>query len=40
MVVSDSWLRAVNGKPQDKMVTKSEREGLSVRVTAKGKVIF
>ncbi|WP_063654714.1 tyrosine-type recombinase/integrase [Candidatus Arsenophonus triatominarum] len=40
MAVSDSWLRAVNGKPQDKMVTKSDREGLSVRVTPKGKVIF
>ncbi|HGJ5880820.1 MAG TPA: DUF4102 domain-containing protein, partial [Arsenophonus nasoniae] len=33
MAVSDSWLRAVNGKPQAKMVTKSDREGLSVRVT-------
>ncbi|WGM00551.1 tyrosine-type recombinase/integrase [Arsenophonus nasoniae] len=40
MAVSDSWLRAVNGKPQAKMVTKSDREGLSVRVTPKGKVIF
>ncbi|WP_334468642.1 tyrosine-type recombinase/integrase [Arsenophonus sp. PmNCSU2021_1] len=40
MAVSDSWLRAVNGKPQAKIVTKSDREGLSVRVTPKGKVIF
>lgn len=40
MAVSDSWLRAVYGKPQYKMVTKSDREGLSVRVTPKGKVIF
>ncbi|WP_334469459.1 tyrosine-type recombinase/integrase [Arsenophonus sp. PmNCSU2021_1] len=40
MAVSDSWLRAVNGKPQTKIVTKSDREGLSVRVTPKGKVIF
>ncbi|QBY42127.1 Putative prophage CPS-53 integrase [Arsenophonus nasoniae] len=40
MAVSDSWLRAVNGKLQAKMVTKSDREGLSVRVTPKGKVIF
>lgn len=29
-----------SGKPQDKMVTKSDRDGLSVRVTPKGKVIF
>ncbi|MFS1582566.1 MAG: tyrosine-type recombinase/integrase [Candidatus Arsenophonus phytopathogenicus] len=40
MAVSDSWLRAVSGKPQAKMVTKSDREGLSVRLTPKGKVIF
>ncbi|MFS1563095.1 MAG: Arm DNA-binding domain-containing protein, partial [Candidatus Arsenophonus phytopathogenicus] len=40
MALSDSWLRAVNGKSQAKMVTKSDREGLSVRVTPKGKVIF
>ncbi|MFS1539551.1 MAG: tyrosine-type recombinase/integrase [Candidatus Phlomobacter fragariae] len=40
MAVSDSWLRAVHSKPQDKMITKSDRDGLSVRVTPKGKIIF
>lgn len=40
MAVTDSWLRSVNGKPQEKMLTKSDRDGLSVRVTPKGKVIF
>ncbi|HGJ5876548.1 MAG TPA: hypothetical protein ACHBX0_09365 [Arsenophonus sp.] len=40
MSVTDSWLRVVNGKLQDKMVTKSDRDGLSVRVIPKGKVIF
>ncbi|MFS1538474.1 MAG: Arm DNA-binding domain-containing protein [Candidatus Phlomobacter fragariae] len=40
MSVTDSWLRAVHNKTQDKMITKSDRDGLSVRVTPKGKVIF
>jgi integrase len=40
MAVTDSWLRSINGKPQEKMLTKSDRDGLSVRVTPKGKVIF
>ncbi len=40
MAITDSWLRATNGKPQEKMVTKSDRDGLSVRVTPNGKTIF
>ncbi|PHM55846.1 integrase [Xenorhabdus stockiae] len=40
MAITDSWLRSTNGKPQEKMVTKSDRDGLSVRVTPKGKIIF
>ncbi|MBC8955019.1 site-specific integrase [Xenorhabdus sp. PB62.4] len=40
MAITDSWLRSINGKPQEKMITKSDRDGLSVRVTPKGKVIF
>ncbi|NHB93769.1 tyrosine-type recombinase/integrase [Photorhabdus cinerea] len=40
MAITDSWLRSVSGKPQEKMITKSDRDGLSVRVTPKGKVIF
>ncbi|WP_387692370.1 tyrosine-type recombinase/integrase [Photorhabdus sp. RM71S] len=40
MAITDSWLRSINGKPQEKMITKSDRDGLSVRVTPRGKVIF
>ncbi|MCC8388829.1 MULTISPECIES: site-specific integrase [Photorhabdus] len=40
MAITDSWLRSVSGKPQEKMITKSDRDGLSVRVTPKGKIIF
>ncbi|PHM45613.1 tyrosine-type recombinase/integrase [Xenorhabdus miraniensis] len=40
MAITDSWLRSTNGKPQEKLVTKSDRDGLSVRVTPKGKIIF
>ncbi|PHM53264.1 Arm DNA-binding domain-containing protein [Xenorhabdus hominickii] len=40
MAITDSWLRSTNGKPQEKMITKSDRDGLSVRVTSKGKIIF
>ncbi|MEY0254505.1 tyrosine-type recombinase/integrase [Morganella morganii] len=40
MALTDSWLRSVSGKEAEKMVTKADRDGLSVRVTPKGKVIF
>ncbi|PHM78019.1 integrase [Xenorhabdus cabanillasii JM26] len=40
MPITDSWLRSVNGKHQEKMITKSDRDGLSVRVTPKRKIIF
>ncbi|WP_086953079.1 tyrosine-type recombinase/integrase, partial [Xenorhabdus innexi] len=40
MPITDSWLRSTNGKHQEKMITKSDRDGLSVRVTLKGKIIF
>ncbi|MEQ1977136.1 site-specific integrase [Xenorhabdus sp. SGI240] len=40
MAITDSWLRSINGKPQEKIITKSDRDGLSVRVTPKGKIIF
>ncbi|PHM68861.1 tyrosine-type recombinase/integrase [Xenorhabdus kozodoii] len=40
MAITDSWLRSTNGKPQEKIITKSDRDGLSVRVTPKGKIIF
>nr|ELR5041650.1 site-specific integrase [Providencia stuartii]ELR5083226.1 site-specific integrase [Providencia stuartii] len=40
MSITDSYLRSVNGKPLDKMITKADRDGLSVRITPKGKVVF
>ena len=40
MAITDSWLRSVNGKPQQKMLTKSDRDGLSVRVSLAGKIVF
>ncbi|MDC9589961.1 Arm DNA-binding domain-containing protein [Xenorhabdus sp. XENO-10] len=40
MAITDSWLRSINGKPQEKITTKSDRDGLSVRITPKGKIIF
>lgn len=40
MALTDSWLRSVSGKTAEKIVTKADRDGLSVRVTPKGKVIF
>ncbi|AOM39925.1 Arm DNA-binding domain-containing protein [Xenorhabdus hominickii] len=40
MSITDSWLRSANGKSQERMITKSDRDGLSVRVTPKGKIIF
>ncbi|MCC8366516.1 site-specific integrase [Xenorhabdus sp. PB61.4] len=40
MAITDSWLRSTSGKPQDKISTKSDRDGLSVRITPKGKIIF
>ncbi|WP_269135693.1 hypothetical protein [Xenorhabdus bovienii] len=39
MAITDSWLRSINGKPQEKITTKSDRDGLSVRITSKGKII-
>ncbi len=40
MALTDSWLRSASGKPAEKAVTKADRDGLSARVTPKGKVIF
>lgn len=40
MPITDSYLRSVNGKPQDKITTKADRDGLSVRISPKGKVVF
>lgn len=40
MSITDSYLRTVTGKPQEKVVTKADRDGLSVRISPKGKVVF
>ena len=40
MAITDSWLRATNGKLQDSITTKSDRDCLSARVSLKGKITF
>ncbi|MBM7070934.1 integrase family protein [Shewanella sp. 202IG2-18] len=40
MALTDSWLKSVSGKESDKQIEKADRDGLSVRVTRKGKVVF
>jgi integrase len=40
MALSDTWLKANNGKTRAALEERSDREGLGVRVTPKGKIIF
>lgn len=40
MALSDSWLKANSGKEIDKAYEKADRDGLSVRVSPKGKLTF
>lgn len=40
MALTPAWLNAHNGKPQEKVLEKADRDGLSVRVSAKGKITF
>lgn len=40
MAISDTWLKAHSGKLHDALVEKADRDGLSVRVTPKGKITF
>ncbi|WP_351122706.1 integrase arm-type DNA-binding domain-containing protein [Shewanella sp. T24-MNA-CIBAN-0130] len=40
MSLNDSWLRANTGKVPEKIFEKADRDGLSVRVTKKGVIIF
>ena len=40
MALSDSWLKANHRKERAEREEKSDRDGLSVRVTPKGKIIF
>lgn len=40
MSLTDSWLKAAHNKVSEKPYEKADRDGLSVRVSAKGKVVF
>lgn len=40
MSLSDAWLRSVAGKERYKVLVKADRDGLSVRVSPKGKIVF
>ncbi|MGK5612946.1 tyrosine-type recombinase/integrase [Proteus mirabilis] len=40
MSITDSYLRSVHGKQQEKITTKADRDGLSIRISPKGKVVF
>lgn len=40
MALSDAWLKAHQGKPCAALEERSDREGLSVRITPKGKITF
>lgn len=40
MAITDAWLKASHGKTADAVSTRSDRDGLSVRVSAKGKLTF
>ncbi|AMO55677.1 integrase [Endozoicomonas montiporae] len=40
MAITDTWLKANNGKKRDKRDEVADRDGLSVRVTPQGKIVF
>src|SRR5688572_13259549 len=40
MALSDTWLKANNGRERAALEERSDREGLGVRVTPKGRIIF
>ncbi|WP_394239918.1 tyrosine-type recombinase/integrase [Vibrio astriarenae] len=40
MALSDKWLKAHYNKTHDKLITKTDRDSMGVRVTPAGKVIF
>ncbi len=40
MVLSDSWLKANSGKKRERRIEKTDRDGLSARVTPRGKIVF
>jgi integrase len=40
MAITDAWLKANSGRLSDKVREKADRDGLGVRVSAKGKIVF
>ena len=40
MALSDSWLKSNNGKPREKVEVVTDRDGLSIRISPKGKIVF
>jgi len=40
MAIADTWLKATINKKQESAFERTDREGLSVRVSAKGKIVF
>lgn len=40
MSITNAWLKANLNKPIDKVITKNDRDGLSVRITQAGKIVF
>lgn len=40
MALTDAWLKAVAGKDRERVEVRSDRDGLSARVSPKGKVVF
>lgn len=40
MALSDTWLKATYGKERPRLAERGDRDGLSVRVTPKGKITF
>lgn len=40
MAISDTWLKSSNGKARDGVLEKADRDGLSVRISALGKIKF
>ncbi len=40
MAITDAWLKANSGRQSDRVREKADRDGLGVRVSAKGKIVF
>ncbi len=40
MLITDKWLQGHHGKPHSKVLERADRDGLSARVSKRGKIIF